>query len=217
MLTTLQYAGRNRSLSRSLCLVKDEAVSGTFPTGRQVSTFSNLMRDTLMTSIRKAWWAALASTVLVVGCGGEETTPSAPVNSSPVLAPAPTPGGPEMKNEPKASPAPEKKDEAPKADMPKVDAPKVDAPKTDIPKASVPEADASKLSGDELAEIKKLPADEQEAAIKQLTCPVSGEHLGEMGVPLKISAEGKSFYICCKSCKEKAQSDAKAILAKLAK
>ena len=180
-----------------------------------------------MTSIRKAWWAALASTVLVVGCGGEETTPAAAPSSSPSLAPAPTPGGPEMKSDPKPSPTPEKKDEAPKgdtpkADMPKVDAPKVDAPKadaskTDSPKADAPKADASKLSGDELAEIKKLPVDDQEAAIKQLSCPVSGEHLGEMGVPLKITSEGKSFYICCKGCKDKAESDAKGYLAKLAK
>ncbi len=175
-----------------------------------------------MTSIRKAWWAALASTVLVVGCGGEESTPVASANPSPGMAPAPSPGGPEMKSEPKASPAPEKKDDAPKAEMPKVDAPKVDAPKVDAPKTEEPKADgkkvdASKLSGDELAEIKKLPVDDQEAAIKQLACPVSGEHLGEMGVPLKISSEGKSFYICCKGCKEKAESDAKAILAKIGK
>ena len=51
------------------------------------------------------------------------------------------------------------------------------------------------LGADELAEIKKLPADEQAVALKQIVCPVSGEHLGSMGVPLKVTAEGKTFSL----------------------
>lgn len=32
------------------------------------------------------------------------------------------------------------------------------------------------------------------------TCPVSGEKLGEMGKPVKVTHEGTDVYLCCKSC-----------------
>lgn len=32
------------------------------------------------------------------------------------------------------------------------------------------------------------------------TCPVSGEKLGEMGKPVKVTHEGTDVYLCCKNC-----------------
>jgi YHS domain-containing protein len=168
-----------------------------------------------MISIRRPWCAALFLSALVVGCTTEEP-------ATPTPAPAPVPSATEGKPEAKNLPTkPEIKAESPISEMrkeeaPKVEAPKIDPPKADAPKTDAPKADASKLSTEELAEIKKLPAAEQDAAIKQVSCPISDEHLGAMGIPVKVSAEGKTFYLCCKSCKKDVDADPKAAIAKLA-
>jgi YHS domain-containing protein len=36
-----------------------------------------------------------------------------------------------------------------------------------------------------------------------------------MGKPIKVSAEGRTFFICCEGCEEKVKSDPKAVIAKL--
>jgi YHS domain-containing protein len=54
-------------------------------------------------------------------------------------------------------------------------------------------------------------------ALKQLVCPVSDEHLGSMGTPLKVTAEGQTFYICCKGCNKDVKDDPAAVVAKLKK
>jgi YHS domain-containing protein len=168
-----------------------------------------------MRSIRRHWWAVLSAAALVAGCTSESsdatatpTPASAPdAKSTPEKkAPEPTPA------EPKAD-ADKKADDAAKPDMPKIEGPKIEPPKADADK----KADAAvKLTDDELAAIKKLPADEQTLAMSQALCPVSGEHLGEMGTPVKVSAEGKTFYLCCKSCQKEVASNPKAVVAKLA-
>jgi hypothetical protein len=88
----------------------------------------------------------------------------------------------------------------------------MEGPKVDNEKAA---GDTAGLSAAQLAEIKKLPADEQSIAIKQAACPVSGEALGSMGKPIKVSAEGRSFYLCCKGCEKDVKADPKGVLAKL--
>lgn len=126
-----------------------------------------------------------------MGCAGEGDAPPA---ANPA-APSPAP-----------KPAPTKDAEAPKAEGPKMEGPKgAMAPAT------------SGTDEESLAAIKKLPADEQKLAIAQGVCPVSGEALGEMGVPLKVTAEGRTFYLCCKSCQAELKADPKAIIAKLDK
>jgi hypothetical protein len=183
-----------------------------------------------MLSIRRPVWAALAAAALTAGCSSEEAAP--PVENptvTPAPAPSPTPAPGEMKSdettsapapavEPTPAPAEEKKDEGKAAEPEKKDEsapPKVEAPKADAPKADEPKAAAVKLSDEEIAEIKKLPAGEQDAALKQAVCPVSGENLGSMGTPLKVTAEGKTFYLCCKGCKKDVDADAKKVLEKL--
>ncbi len=74
-----------------------------------------------------------------------------------------------------------------------------------------------KLSDEEIAEIKKLPADEQPIAMAQMTCPVSGDKLGSMDKPVKQVVEGKTFFLCCSNCEDKVKSDPTAVLAKLKK
>lgn len=185
-----------------------------------------------MFSIRKPWWAALTAAALVAGCASEEPPAAVPAANTPHEADLP---GASKADEPKdaakappATPAEPKKDEtapkveAPKDDAPKVEAPKVEPPKVEAPKVEAPKTEAPKTAAagataEELAEIEKLPADEQELALKQLNCPVSDEHLGAMGVPIKVTAEGKTFFICCKGCKKDVEANPKAVVAKLTK
>ena len=68
-----------------------------------------------------------------------------------------------------------------------------------------------------MAEIKKLPAADQPVAIAQVLCPVGGDKLGEMGPPIKVTAKGKSFFICCASCEKDVKENPDAVLAKLDK
>jgi YHS domain-containing protein len=38
-----------------------------------------------------------------------------------------------------------------------------------------------------------------------------------MGVPLKVSAEGKTFFLCCKGCNKELKANPQAVVAKLGK
>ena len=38
------------------------------------------------------------------------------------------------------------------------------------------------------------------AARQQEICPVSGEPLGSMGKPIKLTVEGREVFICCAGC-----------------
>ena len=120
---------------------------------------------------------------------------------------------PKAGDAPKAEPAPELKLEAPEVKPPTKDDKAKDA---GAAAAVAPAKDDGKLTDDEVAAIKTLPADEQAAALKQVLCPVSGEHLGSMDAPIKVSAEGKTFYLCCKSCKKEVDKNPKDVVAKLA-
>ena len=165
---------------------------------------------------RSAWLVPILGAA--IGCGNEEAAPSA--NPSP---PAATTGlQPHQRPQEIAGLAKQqaKADEGTKAEEPKKDEskkeelPKVEGPKTEGPQSG---AAAVKLTTDELAAIKELPAAEQDQAIKQAVCPVSGEHLGEMGKPVKVQAEGRTFFLCCDNCEEKVKKDPKAVIAKLDK
>ncbi|WP_435021192.1 hypothetical protein TA3x_002233 [Tundrisphaera sp. TA3] len=76
-----------------------------------------------------------------------------------------------------------------------------------------------KLSDEEIAEIKKLPAEDQAIALAQKVCPVSGGHLGDpgMGAPIKQVVNGKTFFLCCSGCEGEVKSDPAGVLAKLPK
>jgi YHS domain-containing protein len=111
---------------------------------------------------------------------------------------------------------PAKPDEA-KPDASKGDDAKADEPKADGAAKDQPQASAATLSEEEIAAIKKLPEDDARIALAQAACPVSGENLGAMGTPVKVTAEGQTFFLCCKGCKKDVDKDPKAVLAKLNK
>jgi hypothetical protein len=64
-------------------------------------------------------------------------------------------------------------------------------------------------------ELAKLPEGDRELARAQRVCPVSGQPLGSMGVPIKVSVDGRSFFICCEACEEEAKKNFDKHLAKL--
>jgi YHS domain-containing protein len=74
-------------------------------------------------------------------------------------------------------------------------------------------ADAS--PADALKGLAELSADDRAAAEKQRVCPVSGDALGSNGKPLKVTAKGKTVYLCCPDCKEPFEKDPDKYLAKL--
>lgn len=148
---------------------------------------------------------------LAFGCNSEEAASNAPppVSSSPVAKPSQPPGAAPAVTPAAPTTADTKAPAASKDEGKKTDAPSLEGPKTN--------AAAEKLTDEELAEVKKLPADEQAIALKQVSCPVSDEHLGGMGVPIKAEIEGRTFFLCCKNCQAEVKKDPKGVLAKLDK
>jgi YHS domain-containing protein len=61
----------------------------------------------------------------------------------------------------------------------------------------------------------KLSEADRTAALAQKICPVSGDKLGEMGTPFKVSVKGRDVFLCCPSCKEDLLKDPDKYLAKL--
>ncbi len=172
-----------------------------------------------MISIRKTWWAGLALAAFV-GCNTEEpAATSVPEPTTNVPAPSSPPGPPPAASTPAKESKPEAapKVEPPPASPPAIEqpTPKPDEKKPEAKKADEKKAENTKLTDEQVAEINKLPAADKELALKQMICPVSDEPLGEMGAPLKVTADGKTFFLCCKSCEKEVKKDAKAVLAKL--
>ena len=55
------------------------------------------------------------------------------------------------------------------------------------------------------------------AAAKQRDCPISGERLGSMDTPIKVTLNGEEVFLCCEGCKADAEADPDATLAKVRK
>ena len=145
----------------------------------------------------------------VAGCGddGSKNAPETPGTTAKTNYPPAGKGGAGVK----APPAPAAKpSETKKGD----ESPPVEGPKADN---AAPGAKGVKLTAEEIKYIKELPASDQEAAIAQAICPVSAHHLGSMEKPYKVTAEGRTFYLCCEGCNDTVKSDPKGVIAKLAK
>jgi YHS domain-containing protein len=52
-------------------------------------------------------------------------------------------------------------------------------------------------------------------AEKQKVCPVSGERLGAMDKPVKITVKGQTVFLCCAGCENAIKKDPDKYLAKL--
>lgn len=61
----------------------------------------------------------------------------------------------------------------------------------------------------------ELSPEDRLLAEKQKVCPVTGELLGSMGIPLKVDVNGKPVFICCEGCKEELLKKPDEYLAKL--
>jgi hypothetical protein len=158
-----------------------------------------------MNAIRKTAWS-IVLLGMAAGCAGETENAAPPPAAGTVKVNYPPAAG-----KPGAPAAPATKPEdTKKADDP----PAVEGPKAENAKA---DTGSTILTADELAAIKELPAAEQAAAIQQAVCPVSTHHLGSMDKPVKVTAEGRSFYICCEGCEKEVKSNPQAIIAKLDK
>ena len=65
------------------------------------------------------------------------------------------------------------------------------------------------------AELAKLSPQDRALAEKQKVCPVTGEALGSMGVPYKVTLQGQIVFLCCEGCEAKLRKNAEQYLAKL--
>ena len=87
------------------------------------------------------------------------------------------------------------------------------------PKASQPTVqsqaadDAAAVSED----LKDLSPEDRAAALKQRVCPVSGEVLGAMGKPYKITVKGRTVFLCCSGCEEEFRKNPDKYFAKMKK
>jgi hypothetical protein len=68
------------------------------------------------------------------------------------------------------------------------------------------------LTPAELKNIAKLAPEDQKLAIAQRLCPVTGEPLGSMGVPLKVELAGTKVFLCCKACVKRAEANVTKVL-----
>lgn len=90
------------------------------------------------------------------------------------------------------------------------------------PAANAPANAGTSEEDKEIADaMAKLSAEERAVAMAQKYCPVAamgeGAHdslLGSMGAPVKVTLEGKDVYLCCDGCKEMAEKNPAATLAK---
>ena len=61
----------------------------------------------------------------------------------------------------------------------------------------------------------ELSEEDRALAEQQKICPVSMEPLGSMGVPMKVSVDGREVFICCEGCTTPLQEDPEKYLANL--
>jgi Cu(I)/Ag(I) efflux system membrane fusion protein len=65
------------------------------------------------------------------------------------------------------------------------------------------------------ANLDKLDPEDRKLAEAQRLCPVTGEPLGSMGKPIKLSVKGETVFVCCKGCPDDALADPDKTLAKV--
>jgi hypothetical protein len=95
-------------------------------------------------------------------------------------------------------------------------------PPADTAGTSTPAADGAEEVDEVTAAINELPEAERTVALAQKYCPVAAMSeppmdnlLGGMGKPFKVTLEGKDVFLCCEHCKELAEKDPAATLAKV--
>jgi hypothetical protein len=65
------------------------------------------------------------------------------------------------------------------------------------------------------ANMASLPKDDRTRAQAQRICPIRNELLGLMGKPVKLVFDGRSFFVCCKSCVGEAKAEPRQMLTRV--
>jgi hypothetical protein len=63
--------------------------------------------------------------------------------------------------------------------------------------------------------LKELDEADRKLAEKQKFCPKTGELLGSMGKPYKITLNGRVIFLCCDGCEEAVKKDPETYLKKV--
>ena len=61
----------------------------------------------------------------------------------------------------------------------------------------------------------KLSSEDRALADAQGICPITGKHLGSMGVPVKIDLNGRMILLCCPLCVDQAKANPQRTLDKV--
>jgi len=75
------------------------------------------------------------------------------------------------------------------------------------PRPPIPPRNQDVSIPEEMKGVALLPADEQAAALRQRTCPVTKQPLGSMGRPIRVRAAGRSVFVCCEGCVDAVKSN----------
>jgi YHS domain-containing protein len=70
-------------------------------------------------------------------------------------------------------------------------------------------------ASDDVSGLKELDAADRKLAEKQKVCPVSGEKLGSMGKPFKMTLQNRTFFLCCDGCEETVKKEPEKYLKKV--
>lgn len=70
----------------------------------------------------------------------------------------------------------------------------------------IPEPAVRPAIPEDMKGLRQLTIPEQRLALKQRTCPVTGDLLGSMGKPLTVKVNGRVIFVCCQGCVEELQS-----------
>ena len=77
------------------------------------------------------------------------------------------------------------------------------------------EHDAGQEHDEQAEALATLSEEDRALAEKQRICPVSGQPLGSMGVPVKVTVKDRDVLLCCEGCRGSIVEDPDTYLAKL--
>lgn len=78
-----------------------------------------------------------------------------------------------------------------------------------------PQDEMAELDPEVQEALAALPPADREAALEQKICPVSGQPLGSMGTPRKVTVQGREVFTCCEGCDDELRENPEEYLAKL--
>lgn len=76
-------------------------------------------------------------------------------------------------------------------------------------------SDMSEAEREQAEALAKLSPEDRALAEKQKICPVSGERLGSMGKPYKVTVKDREVLLCCQGCEGEIKENPDKYLAKL--